>query len=193
MHLAISMLEGWAVTDTTGAVCFLSRYPLRAPPATMPAQNFRAAGGSASAKRYEVMSPIGTLTVFVLHLETPRHGVQHLLTDPSNAPRLIDANNLLRETESRVVRRWVDSTAGARLVIGDFQLPVESIIWQQFWAASMIRSMRQATAGVSPRTTVDPGAHRSRAARRPPEGGRRARRRGLGSDHLPYMAEVQRK
>ena len=73
--------------------------------------------------------------MFVLHLETPRHGVQHLLTDPIDAPRLIDANNLLRETESRAVRRWVDSTSGARMVLGDFNLPIESAIWQRHWSS----------------------------------------------------------
>jgi len=194
MHLAISMLEGWAVTDTTGAVCFLSRYPLRAPPATMPAQNFRAAGGSASAKRYEVMSPIGTLTVFVLHLETPRHGVQHLLTDPSNAPRLIDANNLLRETESRVVRRWVDSTAGARMVIGDFNLPVESMIWQKFWS-SLDDSFNAAGNGWG--FTKLNGWIRVRIDHVLLDGHLKAVGAHVGadwgSDHLPYIAEVQRK
>ena len=113
MREALAGLEGWATVDTTGSTCFLSRYPLRAPPRRMAARDFQAAGGSALAARYEVMAPIGTVTVFVLHLETPRHGVQHLLSDPSNAPRLIDANNILRDTESRAVRRWIDSTTAS--------------------------------------------------------------------------------
>ncbi len=133
MRDALGSLEGWAAVDTAGGTCFLSRYPLRAPPRRMAARDFQAAGGSAAAARYEVMAPIGTVTVFVLHLETPRHGVQHLLSDPSNAPRLIDANNILRDTESRAVRRWIDSTTPPRIVLGDFNLPVESIIWQQYW------------------------------------------------------------
>ncbi len=134
MHAALALQEGWAAVDTSGTTCFLSRYPLRAPPTRMPAVNFQAAGGAAVVSRYEVMAPIGTITVFVLHLETPRHGVQHLLTDPSNAPRLIDANNLLRDTESRAVRRWIDSTAAPRIVMGDFNLPVESVIWRRYWS-----------------------------------------------------------
>lgn len=135
MHTAMGTLGDWAVIDTASNICFMSRYPLRAPPVRMPAANFEAAGGSAAVARYEVMSPVGTVTVFVLHLETPRHGVQHLLTDPTNAPRAIDANNLLRETESRAVRRWIDSTAGTRIVLGDFNLPVESVIWQRHWSS----------------------------------------------------------
>ena len=133
MRDALATLEGWAVIDTSYTNCFLSRYPLRTSAAIMPARNFQAAGGSAAVSRYEVLTPGGVVTVFVLHLETPRHGVKHLLHDPANAPRAIDANNLLRDTESRVVRRWVDSTSGPRIVMGDFNLPVESVIWQRYW------------------------------------------------------------
>ena len=133
MRDALAELEGWAAVDTAGSTCFLSRYPLRAPPRRMAAGDFQAAGGAAVVSRYEVMAPIGTVTVFVLHLETPRHGVQYLLTDPANAPPLIEANNILRDTESRVVRRWIDSTTPPRIVMGDFNLPVESVIWQSYW------------------------------------------------------------
>jgi endonuclease/exonuclease/phosphatase family metal-dependent hydrolase len=133
MQEALAGLEGWAAVDTAGSTCFLSRYPLRAPPVRMARRDFQAAGGSAAVARYEVMAPLGTVTVFVLHLETPRHGVQYLLTDPANAPPLIEANNILRDTESRAVRRWIDSSATPRMVLGDFNLPVESAIWQRYW------------------------------------------------------------
>lgn len=135
MHAALGLLEGWAVIDTASTICLLSRYPLRTPPVLMPSKDFRAAGGSAAVSRYEVLAPGGDVTVFVLHLETPRHGVRHLLTDPTNAPRSIDANNLLRDIESRVVRRWIDSTTGPRIVLGDFNLPVESVIWRRYWSS----------------------------------------------------------
>ena len=192
MHEALGRLEGWAVIDTTSGVCLISRYPLRAPPVLMQAENFQAAGGSAVAKRYEVMSPIGTVNVFVLHLETPRHGVEHLLTDPTNAPRLIDANNLLRETESRVVRRWVDSTSGARIVMGDFNLPVESVIWQRYWS-SLDDSFN--TAGNGWGFTRLNGWIRVRIDHVLLDGHLKAVGAHVGadwgSDHLPFMAEVE--
>jgi vancomycin resistance protein VanJ len=107
MQAALLELQGWAAVDT-GSTCFLSRYPLRRPPDRMAAADFRAAGGAAVVARYEV-------------------------SDPVNAPRLIDANNILRDTESRVVRRWIDSTTPPRIVLGDFNLPVESVIWRRYW------------------------------------------------------------
>ena len=195
MHEALGRLEGWAVIDTTGAVCFLSRYPLRAPPAID-------AGAELPRRRW-----IGVGSALRGHV-ADRHGdacscctwrrrdmaCSTSSPIPSNAPRLIDANNLLRETESRVVRRWVDSTAGARIVIGDFNLPVESIIWQQYWS-SLDDSFNAAGNGWGftklngwIRVRIDHvllddqlkavGAHVGA---------------DWGSDHLPYMAEVQRK
>ena len=194
MHAVLGALEGWAAIDTASSICFLSRYPLRAAPVLMQAQDFRAAGGSAAVSRYEVLAPIGTVTVFVLHLETPRHGVQYLLSDPSNAPPLIDANNLLRDTESRVVRRWIDSTPAPRIVLGDFNLPVESIIWKRYWG-SLDDAFGAAGNGWGYtrlngwiRVRIDHvllddqlkavGAHIGA---------------DYGSDHLPFIAEVERK
>jgi vancomycin resistance protein VanJ len=138
MREALVLQQGWAVVDTTTVpgLCFLSRYPLRQPAVAMPASAFQVRGGSApEVGRFVVVAPRGTVTVFVLHLETPRHGVEHLLSDPLNAPPLIEANNILRDAESRAVRRWVDSTSGARIVTGDFNLPIESIFWQQHWSS----------------------------------------------------------
>lgn len=131
----LAKLREWTVIDTTGpALCLLSRFPLDTAVRVMPAEVFRDAGGAASAARYRIRTPGGLLTVFNVHLETPRHGVQYLLSDPARAPREIEANTLLRQVESRVVRRWVDSTAGPRLVLGDFNLPVESAIFRASWA-----------------------------------------------------------
>ena len=192
MHEALGRLEGWAVVDTTWGVCLISRFPLRARPVIMQARDFRAAGGSAQVARYEVMSPLGTVSVFVLHLETPRHGVEHLLRDPANAPPLIEANNLLRDTESRVVRRWVDSTAGPRIVMGDFNLPVESIIWQQYWS-SLEDSFNAAGNGWGftklngwIRVRIDHVLLDDKLKAVAAHVGA-----DFGSDHLPYMTEVQ--
>jgi endonuclease/exonuclease/phosphatase family metal-dependent hydrolase len=131
---ALAKLEGWAVVDTgVTSQCLLSRYPMVGSRAIMPAVVFQDAGGAAVAVRHVIATPRGPLAVFNVHLETPRHGVEFLLSDPVKAPRKIRANTLLRETESRVVRRWVDSTSGPKLVLGDFNLPVESAIYRHYW------------------------------------------------------------
>lgn len=130
----LQKLREWTVVDTSGSgLCFLSRFPLDSTVLVMPAEAFRQAGGAASAARYLVRTPGGTVAAFNLHLETPRHGVEFLFSDPARAPAEIAGNTLLRQTESRAVRRWVDSTSGPRIVMGDFNLPAESAIFRQYW------------------------------------------------------------
>lgn len=128
-------LQEWTVVDTSGpGLCFLSRFPLDSAVRVMPAKVFQEAGGAASAARYMIRTPGGSVAVFNLHLETPRHGVEFLFSDPARAPAEIEGNTLLRQTESRVVRRWVDSTSGPRIVLGDFNLPSESAIFRASWS-----------------------------------------------------------
>jgi vancomycin resistance protein VanJ len=194
MRAAVAGMQDWEVRDTSDAhsVCLLSRYPLRAPPTTMQAKDFRAAGGAAVAARYELVTPGGVVTLFVLHLETPRHGVQHLLTDPLRAPPLIEANNILRDTESRVVRRWVDSTSAPRIVVGDFNLPVESVIWQRYWRPGLEDAFEAAGNGWG--YTRLNGWIRVRIDHVLLDPQLRATGAQLGSDwgsdHLPFIAEV---
>ena len=154
MHDALALQKGWAVVDTSTApgLCFLSRYPLREPPVRMPATAFQVRGGSApSVARFVVVAPRGTVTVFVLHLETPRHGVEHLLTDPLE--RAATHRGQQHPARHRVARRPAMGrfNAGARIVTGDFNLPVESIFWQQYWASlrGCVR-LRRAMAGATP-------------------------------------------
>jgi endonuclease/exonuclease/phosphatase (EEP) superfamily protein YafD len=193
MREALGSLAGWATVDTSSAssICFLSRYPLREPPAVMPAANFRASGGAAGVTRYDLLTPGGAVTIFALHLETPRHGLEHLLSDPSNALRYIEANNLLRDTESRVVRRWVDSSAAPRIVLGDFNLPVESVIWRRYWDG-LQDSFGKAGNGWG--FTKLNGWIRVRIDHVLLDDQLKAVRaevgRDWGSDHLPFLAEV---
>lgn len=65
-----------------------------------------------------------------VHLETPREGVDG---DRRSAPRQIQRNIALRDLESAVVRRWADAGV-RRIVVGDFNMPVESRIFRDHWA-----------------------------------------------------------
>lgn len=194
MHQALGILKGWAAVDTSSVgICFLSRYPIRGAPQRMEAHDFRMAGGSAAIARYELITPGGIVHVFVLHLETPRHGVEHLLRDPANAPRYIESNNILRDTESRVVRRWIDSVPGPRIVMGDFNLPVESIIWQQYWNGALSDAFGEAGNGWGftklngwIRVRIDHVLHTEQLRVVGTHVGT-----DWGSDHLPFVAEVK--
>jgi endonuclease/exonuclease/phosphatase (EEP) superfamily protein YafD len=128
-----------------------------------------------------------------LHLETPRHGLQHLIQGSSLATSRveIEANTLLREVESRQARRWVDSVGGPRIVVGDFNLPVESGIWQDHWSGLVDA---HAAAGLGFGFTRLNGWIRVRIDHVLTDGAWRPVRSTVGpdygSDHLPLIVDL---
>ena len=80
--------------------------------------------------RYSLRTPYGPVDVTNLHLETPRKGLEALANRDGIGMR---ANTELRGIEARLARRWVDAGAAPRLVVGDFNTPVESRIFQESW------------------------------------------------------------
>ncbi len=45
----------------------------------------------------------------------------------------LHSKSLIRDIESRQARRWVSEGADAIVVLGDFNLPVESVIYRRHW------------------------------------------------------------
>lgn len=119
-------------------------------------------GGTGLVLRTFIKSPMGRLAVINLHLETARKGLEGMLGSegivPDNNPFNRDAdalnsngesdqsgvskgerfrrNTLIRETESERASRWAVAGIGSTpvLIAGDFNLPVESTIFQSHWA-----------------------------------------------------------
>ena len=119
-------------------------------------------GGTGLVLRAFIKSPKGRLAVVNLHLETARKGLEDLLgseglvpdnnpfnrdttdskrasqTDPNaiSKPERFRRNALIRETESERASRWVLSGIANTpvLIAGDFNLPVESTIFQSHWS-----------------------------------------------------------
>jgi len=119
-------------------------------------------GGTGLVLRAFVKSPRGRLAVVNLHLETARRGLEGMLGNeglvPDHNPFNRDTNNLsdesqsdrsgiskaerfrrnalIRETESERASRWAVSGIGSTPIIiaGDFNLPVESTIFQSNWS-----------------------------------------------------------
>ena len=118
-------------------------------------------GGTGLVLRAFIKSPHGRLAVVNLHLETARKGLEDLLGPegfvPDDNPFNRDTNNLngasesdpsriskaerfrrnalIRDTESERASRWAVSGIGNTpvLIAGDFNLPVESTIFQTHW------------------------------------------------------------
>lgn len=71
----------------------------------------------AGAMRAEIETSAGTIHVFNFHLPTPR-----------------DTDFISRRRASKIVRNWVDRIEGPMLVVGDFNMPVESAVYGEFWS-----------------------------------------------------------
>jgi vancomycin resistance protein VanJ len=74
------------------------------------------------------------VTVTNVHLDTPRSGFEYIRRGRIAAgARELDSNVDRRDLEAGRARRWVDEEDGSHLVLGDFNTPVESVIYQRNW------------------------------------------------------------
>ncbi|HEU4630013.1 MAG TPA: endonuclease/exonuclease/phosphatase family protein [Gemmatimonadaceae bacterium] len=133
---AARAVRGWYEHDTSG-LCLLSRFPIRdtvvmdrSALATI-RRSHPAVGGAGYVVRYTLQTPWGAVDVTNLHLETPRKGFEALMaTDDATRLRL---NTEERDVESTLASRFVRAGDAPRLVLGDFNTPVESRIFRRHW------------------------------------------------------------
>jgi endonuclease/exonuclease/phosphatase (EEP) superfamily protein YafD len=119
------------------SLCVLSRFPIR-DAAVMDRSSLDVVkqsgnnliGGAGYVVRLTLDGPTGPLRVTNLHLETPRKGLEGFMAGDL---RRLRSNTTIREVESRLARRWADSGSGPAIVLGDFNTPVESRIFQRHW------------------------------------------------------------
>lgn len=131
-------LTGWHFHHTDN-LCFLSRYRIsdstlmdRRVLARIHGENDMGIGGAGYVVRYTVQTPSGALSVTNLHLETPRKGLEDLLGGNVDLSKLRE-NTTLRGIESDLARQFVNQSELPTIVLGDFNTPVESQIFQRSW------------------------------------------------------------
>ena len=176
-----------------GTTCLLSRYPIESIE-QLPRQAIEVFGGSGLVTRYRIAGPGGPFDFTNVHLDTPRSGFEALLRGDFGATEEIQRGIVLREIESRQARRWVDEGAGPSVVAGDFNLPSESMIFQDQWG-DLTDAFEAAGAGFG--ATRFNGWIRVRIDHVLADD-RWVVRRALvlpdyGSDHRPLFAEIERR
>ena len=137
LRTAVQRMPGW-YHHSVRQLCLLSRYPI-SDSAVMDRSALEAVkesdqgiGGSGDVVRYTMQTPSGPVNITNLHLETPRKGLEGILDGGFQTERM-RANTALRTIESRLARRWVNADTLPTLVMGDFNTPVESRIFQDSW------------------------------------------------------------
>lgn len=123
---------GWRV-ERGHSWAFLSRVPITRVAERDPTDVWQLAG-SGVIVRYTLSTSLGTLDVTNVHLETPREGLEAILHERlAGVPALL-AKNEERDIEGRLARAWVDASGSPlRVVVGDFNTPVESSLFAEHW------------------------------------------------------------
>lgn len=86
------------------------------------------------ADRVILQTPVGPISLVDLHLPTPRSGLEAVFgRQPAAAEQLNDLT-ARRSHASSVARKWVGTDTDGLIVCGDFNMPVESAIYQRDWS-----------------------------------------------------------
>jgi len=90
-------------------------------------------GWGAIAEKIILRLPDRTLTIFNIHLESPREGIQAVIHGRlSGIPELKRVTNL-QYKESELISTWAKET-GAEILAGDFNLPRQHPLFQKYWS-----------------------------------------------------------
>jgi endonuclease/exonuclease/phosphatase (EEP) superfamily protein YafD len=150
--------------------------------------------------RYTIERPDGPVQVFNLHLASPRDGLEAVLDrdkglDTSQVP-VLDAMLAERADETRLVSRWIAKFPGPKIVLGDFNTPVESTIYRRNWSwldnAFSAAGLGFGFTKITEKEGWSYGARIDHVLYTPPWRSVRSWvDRDIGSDHLPLVAEFE--
>ena len=120
-------------TSIEDQMCLVSRYPI-SNMRQLDRDNIRVADGAGIVLTHTIDLGDRVLQLTNLHLDTPRKGLAPVregnLSEGFNTLR---SKSVVRDIESRQARAWVESDSGLIAVVGDFNLPVESVIYRRHW------------------------------------------------------------
>jgi vancomycin resistance protein VanJ len=85
--------------------------------------------------RYELAGPSGAIDVVSVHLETVREALDEVLHRAWRGAQGMRNNIAQRRFESGVARAYALDSKAPFIVVGDFNMPVESAIYREFWGS----------------------------------------------------------
>ncbi len=177
----------------THFACVISRYPVVAskqmPPGPIDASRRPGAGRAGRVHRLTLNVKGKLVTVYILHLESPRTALSLARYGDLSG---MSSNTGYRSIDSFVASRWVDRSAPGLLVMGDFNLTVESTLYERDWG-DLTNAFSAVGSGFG--HTMFAGWHRVRIDHVMTGGGLEATTvrvgRGYPSEHQPVRVMVR--
>ncbi len=142
----VVLTECWRDNEPTGSpdpdyhfardytMCVFSRYPI-VKVTGRPRKDVWERNGAGEIGVFEIQGPSGSFWVLSLQLETVREGLEAILAKKlGGIPELYEKNEE-RRWESQIAAQWAREHAGSPfLAVGDFNMPVESTIFGDYWS-----------------------------------------------------------
>jgi endonuclease/exonuclease/phosphatase (EEP) superfamily protein YafD len=120
-------------THSAAGSCVISRFPILRTD-TRKREDLRSMGGSGLIDRLELQTAKGPISLMNLHLETPRDGLERVVARSFYAAAALERNLAVRRLESAAALAWATRARMPLIVLGDFNMPVESAVYQRYWS-----------------------------------------------------------
>jgi len=117
---------GYTLNDAADGLKFASKFPIE----MIGRFSDPVLGPTRGAAKFRVNLPFGVREIATVHLPTPRAGLEAIRSRQPNAIATLEAVMAQRSAASMKVKQWLD---GCPLVAGDFNLPVESVVYRRDW------------------------------------------------------------
>ncbi|MBP3960451.1 endonuclease/exonuclease/phosphatase family protein [Gemmata sp. G18] len=127
-HSEVLIGPEWHVHRDSGHF-LASRYPIR----RAESLGNQSAGTQGSVTRYALDTRAGAVTLFSVHLASPRDGLSEVAKGDTFGLNNILANSELRWIQSRNLADWAGRVDGPVVLAGDFNTPPHSDIFRQVW------------------------------------------------------------
>jgi endonuclease/exonuclease/phosphatase (EEP) superfamily protein YafD len=130
--------RGYAVRMDSG-MCLVTLLPIVRSDVRDPADLLKL-GGNGAIDRYDLAKDGRPFSLTIVHLETVREGLSEALEmrfwkRSWKGPEMLAANLVERAAESNAALAWVRRSKGPSIVMGDFNMPVESAIYRRYWSS----------------------------------------------------------
>ena len=121
-------LKDWNGVRGSLSTGIFSKFPLT----PVPPLGEQAMGKLGGATGAVIETPVINIPFYSLHLITPRHGFEAIISKKLNGLDDLRYTIRLRDAGSRNTRDWVGDPRSA-IIVGDFNMPVESRIYDRDW------------------------------------------------------------